>query len=77
MVHSDLYTCAEDGSVQRYSAAFERTASWSAHDGIVLSSVIASSVARKSEGERAVDSQSGQERQFDLITGGNDEHIKV
>jgi hypothetical protein len=47
---------------QRWSASFDCTASWSAHnDGIVLSSIITHA---KSDG-------------FCLITGGNDGYIKV
>ncbi|KZT19994.1 glutathione degradosome [Neolentinus lepideus HHB14362 ss-1] len=62
MLHSDLYTCSANGQVQRWSASFDCTASWSAHDGIVLSSI----VMRCSHSD-----------QFRLVSGGNDDHIKI
>ncbi|KAL1683459.1 hypothetical protein EV122DRAFT_201331 [Schizophyllum commune] len=40
MISTDLYTCSADGQVRRWSASFDCTASWHAHDGIVLSSII-------------------------------------
>ncbi|GLB38271.1 putative zn-dependent exopeptidase [Lyophyllum shimeji] len=64
MLDSDLYTCSADGFVKRWSASFDCTASWKAHDGIILSSVI-------SRGGLA------QESGFRLITGGNDNYIKI
>lgn len=62
MIDSDLYTCSANGQVQRWSANFDCTASWSAHNGIILSSVITRSV--KSDSWR-------------LVTGANDNCIKV
>ncbi|KAJ6620730.1 hypothetical protein B0H10DRAFT_2020308 [Mycena sp. CBHHK59/15] len=62
MIHSDLYTCSENGVVQRFSASFDCTASWQAHNGIVLSSIITGGNSK----DHAC-----------LITGGNDDHIKV
>ncbi|KAJ7465280.1 hypothetical protein FB451DRAFT_1263169 [Mycena latifolia] len=62
MINSDLYACSANGLVQRFSASFDCTASWHAHDGIVLSSIISYTNAK----EPAC-----------LITGGNDDHIKV
>ncbi|KAF8967066.1 hypothetical protein BDZ97DRAFT_1804996 [Flammula alnicola] len=64
MLKSDLYTCSADGSVKRWSASFDCTASWQAHQGIVLSSIIT---------KRNGSDDSG----FCLISGGNDEYIKV
>ncbi|EIN12463.1 Zn-dependent exopeptidase [Punctularia strigosozonata HHB-11173 SS5] len=66
LLHSDLYTCSANGEVQRWSASFDRTASWNAHDGIILSSVIIQ--RHKSE-----DDGSG----YALVTGANDGYIKV
>ncbi|KAJ7750951.1 hypothetical protein DFH07DRAFT_961172 [Mycena maculata] len=62
MIHSDLYTCSANGQVQRFSASFDCTASWQAHNGIVLSSIITHS---NSKG-----------RPY-LVTGGNDDYIKL
>lgn len=64
MLNSDLYTCSANGWVKRWSASFDCTAAWDAHDGIVLSSTIT---------KRGKVENSG----FRLITGGNDDHIKV
>ncbi|KAF9534498.1 Zn-dependent exopeptidase [Crepidotus variabilis] len=58
---SDLYTCSANGWIKRWSSAFDCTASWKAHDGISLSSL----VTKRSSGE------------FCLVTGGNDDHINV
>src|SRR6267154_2391919 len=49
-------------SLQRWSSSFDCTASWRAHDGIVLSSVVSRSPDRKS---------------YCLITGANDGFVKV
>ncbi|KAJ7457667.1 hypothetical protein B0H11DRAFT_2063012 [Mycena galericulata] len=62
MIHSDLYTCSANGQVQRFSASFDCTASWPAHNGIVLSSIITDGNTKD---------------QHYLVTGGNDDHIKV
>ncbi|KAI0271199.1 Zn-dependent exopeptidase [Russula aff. rugulosa BPL654] len=59
---SDLYVCSADGQVKRYSDTFDCTASWNAHSGIVLSSIITSNA---NAGE------------YELITGGNDGAINV
>ncbi|KAF8158262.1 hypothetical protein B0H34DRAFT_657084 [Crassisporium funariophilum] len=64
MLGSDLYTCSANGWVKSWSASFDCVASWKAHQGIALSSVIT---------KRNTSDDSG----FCLITGGNDEHIKV
>ncbi|KAF5315326.1 hypothetical protein D9619_006998 [Psilocybe cf. subviscida] len=64
MLKSDLYTCSADGSVKRWSASFDCTASWKAHSGIVLSSIIT-----KRNGLN--------DSNYRLITGGNDNYINV
>ncbi|KAJ7134317.1 hypothetical protein C8R44DRAFT_662695 [Mycena epipterygia] len=62
LMNSDLYTCSANGLVQRFSASFDCTASWEAHEGILLSSIIAHGNSK----DHAC-----------LITGGSDDHIKV
>ncbi|KDR82660.1 hypothetical protein GALMADRAFT_58317 [Galerina marginata CBS 339.88] len=64
MLGSDLYTCSANGRVKRWSASFDCTASWQAHHGIVLSSIVTKRNSTHDNG-------------FHLITGGNDEYIKV
>lgn len=49
-------------SLQRYSDTFDCTASWNAHSGIVLSSII---------------THNAYPGEFELITGGNDGAINV
>ncbi|KAF5327950.1 hypothetical protein D9758_016773 [Tetrapyrgos nigripes] len=63
LIGSDLYTCSANGQIQRYSGSFDCTASWNAHDGIVLSSLITNDFNVPTT--------------FKLLTGGNDGHIKV
>ncbi|KAF8470421.1 Zn-dependent exopeptidase [Russula ochroleuca] len=58
----DLYVCSANGQVNRYSVTFDCTASWSAHSGIVLSSII---------------TLNADPEEFELITGGNDGAINV
>jgi hypothetical protein len=48
-------------ALQRYSSGFERTASWPAHEGIILASIVALTSSRS----------------FDLVTCGSDEQLKV
>src|ERR1700761_8355292 len=62
MIGVDLYACSANGLVQRFSASFDCTASWQAHNGIVLSSII---------------TYENQNNHPYLITGGNDGNIKV
>lgn len=62
IMQSDLYTCSANGHIHRWSSSFDCTASWRAHDGIVLSSVVSCSSDRKS---------------YCLITGANDGFVKV
>ncbi len=77
LLKSDLYVCLANGRIQvshstiismmvqprlqRYSASFDCTASWRCHNGIVLSSILD-------------DQRNGTPK---LITGGNDDNIKV
>lgn len=81
-MNSDLYTCSANGwikvfffdafffryqklsQLQRWSRSFDCTSSWQAHEGIVLSSII---TKRDGSAEGA----------FRLVTGGNDNYIKV
>ncbi|OAX39892.1 glutathione degradosome [Rhizopogon vinicolor AM-OR11-026] len=62
IMQSDLYTCSANGRIHRWSSSFDCTASWQAHDGIVLSSVVSCSPDRKSSC---------------FITGANDGFVKV
>ncbi|KAJ7202821.1 hypothetical protein GGX14DRAFT_523684 [Mycena pura] len=62
MIGVDLYACSANGLVQRFSASFDCTASWQAHNGIVLSSII---------------TYENQNNHPYLITGGNDGNIKI
>ncbi|KAH9980925.1 Zn-dependent exopeptidase [Lactifluus volemus] len=58
----DLYACSADGQVKRYSDTFDCTASWKAHSGIVLSSII---------------TRGAEPGGFELLTGGNDGAINI
>ncbi|KAH7913441.1 glutathione degradosome, partial [Hygrophoropsis aurantiaca] len=62
IMNSDLYTCSANGQIQRWSSSFDCTASWHAHNGIVLSSTITRSADRKG---------------FFLVSGANDGFINV
>ncbi|KAF8798830.1 Zn-dependent exopeptidase [Phlegmacium glaucopus] len=64
MLNSDLYTCSANGWVKRWSASFDCVAAWQAHQAIALSSIIS-----KKNGT--------EDNLFQLVTGGNDEHIKI
>ncbi|KAA1473719.1 Zn-dependent exopeptidase [Dentipellis sp. KUC8613] len=70
VMHSDLYTFSANGKINRYSDTYDCTASWRAHDGIILSSI----VSRVCTGAPA---DGPAEREFQLLTGGNDGSIKV
>lgn len=63
MLNSDLYTCSANGWLKRWSASFDCVGAWQAHQGIALSSIITK--------------KNGTEDRFHLVTGGNDDHIKV
>ncbi|KAM5533124.1 hypothetical protein V8D89_013172 [Ganoderma adspersum] len=69
MLNSDLYVCSANGDIQRWSSSFVLTGSWKGHEGIVLSSIItgASSSERSSQNEI----------RFALVTGANDNLIKI
>ncbi|OBZ71455.1 putative di- and tripeptidase DUG2 [Grifola frondosa] len=84
MLGSDLYVCSANGEIQRWSASFDLTASWHAHDGIVLSSIFTrlSSLPpplSRSEHDTLLGSKvtSVQDERFVLVTGANDDLIKV
>ncbi|KAL0579213.1 hypothetical protein V5O48_002775 [Marasmius crinis-equi] len=64
LIQSDLYTSSANGQVTRFSGSFDCTASWTAHDGIVLSSLITCNKAQDDDS-------------YVLLTGGNDNLIKV
>ncbi|KAI0927550.1 hypothetical protein AcV5_008062 [Taiwanofungus camphoratus] len=80
MLNSDLYTCSANGEVQRWSASFNLTGSWSAHEGIVLSSVVTrlpiSLSSSNADSESSPDA-SNESQSFVLVTGANDDHIKA
>lgn len=66
--------------LQCWSASFNQRSSWKAHEGIVLSSIVTrlrdprvgEVAVRELNGDRA----KGSDR-FILVTGGNDDQIKV
>ncbi|KAI9568340.1 hypothetical protein HD554DRAFT_2260263, partial [Boletus coccyginus] len=62
MLHSELYTSSSNGQIQRWSPTFNCTASWSAHDGIVLSSIV---------------THSSQTNGFVLVSSANDGFVKI
>lgn len=76
MIDSDLYGCSANGIVQRWSSSFECTATWKAHDGIVLSSIIAADSEDPSCSASASPSAQNASR-FALVTGANDSTIQV
>ena len=82
MLDTDLYTCCANGWIQRWNAQFVCTASWKAHEGIILSSIIASTCTSTTsprlleDGEaECVDSE--KEKGWYLVTGANDNDIKI
>ncbi|KZW01583.1 glutathione degradosome [Exidia glandulosa HHB12029] len=79
MVDSDLYGCSANGMVQRWSASFECTASWKAHDGIVLSSIIACDPDDVScaSAEAYSACEPSVLHKLALVTGANDSTIKL
>ncbi|OSX56497.1 hypothetical protein POSPLADRAFT_1186649 [Postia placenta MAD-698-R-SB12] len=81
MLHSDLYACSANGEVQRWSATFNLTASWKAHGGIVLSSIVTRFPSDSLSGLELDDTSesrvSSNARKFAFITGASDDHIKV
>jgi di- and tripeptidase len=58
--------------IQRWSGSFTCTASWKAHDGIVLSSIVVPSSSTVE-----APTTSGVLAKWTLITGASDNHIKV
>ncbi|KZT64245.1 Zn-dependent exopeptidase [Daedalea quercina L-15889] len=81
MLKSDLYVCLANGEVQRWSAQFEQTAAWKAHEGIVLTSVVTRiSPPAVAEEVLLVDSEHRHEHdnvKFALVTGANDDQLKL
>ena len=75
-----LLTHEPIANAQRWSASFDLTGSWPAHSGIVLSSIVTRlKVPRADEpagGETGNDASKEHDR-FVLVTGGNDDQIKV
>ncbi|KAI1793225.1 Zn-dependent exopeptidase [Ganoderma leucocontextum] len=69
MLNSDLYVCSANGDIQRWSSSFVLTGSWKGHEGIVLSSIITGT----SSSERSLQN----EAKFALVTGANDNMIKI
>ncbi|KIJ54859.1 hypothetical protein M422DRAFT_64082 [Sphaerobolus stellatus SS14] len=79
MIDTDLYTCCANGWIQRWSAQFACTASWKAHEGIILSSIIASasSAATTSSGRTITsDYEEGENDREDTNSGEEDKHDK-
>ncbi|CDO74568.1 hypothetical protein BN946_scf184771.g4 [Trametes cinnabarina] len=70
ILHSDLYVCSANGDVQRWSASFDLLGSWRAHEGIILSSIITRLPVSD-------DAQADGGEKFTLVTGGNDDMIKI
>ncbi|KAF8334688.1 uncharacterized protein EI90DRAFT_2914698 [Cantharellus anzutake] len=75
MLDDDLYTCLSNGkSRSRWSRSFACSAIWKAHDGIVLSSIVAR-ISQTDSSDPESPPQTGQ--QYSLITGASDNHIKL
>ncbi|OCH91138.1 Zn-dependent exopeptidase [Obba rivulosa] len=70
---TDLYTCAANGEIQRWSSSFDMVASWHGHDGIVLASTI-TDISSSASDRSALDNHG---TSCALLTGGNDNCIKV
>lgn len=62
MLGTDLFSCSANGQIQQWSASFDCIATWKAHSGIVLSSVVTYCASGDT---------------WKLITGANDNCIKV
>ncbi|KAH9917958.1 Zn-dependent exopeptidase [Fomitopsis serialis] len=80
MLKSDLYVCLANGEVQRWSAQFEHTASWKAHDGIVLTSIVTRLCAPAAVDEGILVDGDAPEHdgiKFALVTGANDDQMKI
>ncbi|KZT09086.1 Zn-dependent exopeptidase [Laetiporus sulphureus 93-53] len=80
LLHSDLYVCSANGEVQRWSSQFDCTASWKAHEGIVLSSIVTSIPSSPSADADLRESDTtacSSPAVFALVTGANDDNIKI
>ncbi|KAG6372816.1 hypothetical protein JVT61DRAFT_7223 [Boletus reticuloceps] len=62
MLHSELYTGSANGQIQQWSPTFNCIASWSAHEGSVLSSIV---------------THSFQANTIVLVSGANDGFVKI
>ncbi|KIJ33649.1 hypothetical protein M422DRAFT_264420 [Sphaerobolus stellatus SS14] len=79
MIDTDLYTCCANGWIQRWSAQFACTASWKTHEGIILSSIIASasSIANTSSGRMITSGyEEGESDREDTNGDEEDKHDK-
>ncbi|GJE91816.1 Zn-dependent exopeptidase [Phanerochaete sordida] len=80
LLHSDLYTCSANGEVQRWSASFNQTSYWQSHSGIVLSSIVTRLTDPRLSDTAANEANGGSGghcERFVLVTGGNDDQIKI
>lgn len=65
-------------ALQRWSASFVQTASWPAHEGIVLSSIVTRLSVSNTDTDNPKKSSATRDGQgFVLVTGGNDDQIRV
>lgn len=70
-LRSDVYTAAGDGRVMRFNDEFDCTASFRAHQGVVLSSTIVQATHSYPGGE------DDKGVRWELITAGDDSYVKV
>ncbi|KAH9829631.1 Zn-dependent exopeptidase [Rhodofomes roseus] len=77
MLKSDLYVCLANGEMQRWSAQFEHTASWKAHTGIVLTSIVTRLGAPAAADDRPPLDGTPDNAKFALVTGANDDQMKI
>ncbi|KZP01327.1 glutathione degradosome [Calocera viscosa TUFC12733] len=68
LLGSDLYAASANGQIQRWNGSFEQTASWSAHDGSVLSTIVVAPRGGISSDSRET---------YQLVTGANDATMKL
>ncbi|KAF8574208.1 Zn-dependent exopeptidase [Ramaria rubella] len=75
MIDTDLYTCSANGWVQRWSAQFACTASWRAHAGIILSSIVTNTPISSPLFDAPNDKIASET--WNLVTGANDNDVKL
>ncbi|KZT56318.1 glutathione degradosome [Calocera cornea HHB12733] len=68
LLGSDLYAASANGQIQRWNGSFENTASWTAHDGSILSTIVVA--PRGGVGPDGRDA-------YQLVTGANDATMKL